>query len=81
MDVDYFRWRLVVKPMARGSADTTLLQQCTAQQLTEQLPVSASVAAPQSLLSAAKLDQELSAVLEVSILLSAILVSTAFTTQ
>ena len=67
--------------MARDSADTALLQQCTAQQLTEQLPVSVSVTAPQSLLSAAQLHQELSAVLEVSVLLSAILVLTAFTSQ
>ena len=52
--------------MARGGADAALLQQYTAEQLTEQLPVSVSVAAPHSLPSAAQLDQELSAVLEVS---------------
>ena len=68
MNCGYFRWRVVVKPMARDSADTALLQQCTAEQLPEQLPVSVSVAAPQSLPSAAQLDQELSAVLEVSLL-------------
>ena len=53
--------------MAKGRADMTLLQQCTAEQLTEQLPVSASVTAPQGLPSAAQLDQQLSAVLEVGL--------------
>ena len=56
--------------MARGNADTALLQQCTAERLTEQLPVTATVAAPHSLPSAAQLDQELSAVLEVSLLVT-----------
>ena len=59
--------------MARGTADTALLQQCTAEQLTEQLPVSVSVPAPQSLPSAAQLDQELSSVLEVSLPVTQIL--------
>lgn len=53
--------------MARGNADTLLLQQCTAEQLAQQLPVSVLVTAPQGLPSAAQLDQQLSAVLEVGL--------------
>lgn len=52
--------------MAKGNGDTVLLQQCPAEQLAKQLPASASLPAPQALSSAAQLDQEVFAVLEVS---------------
>lgn len=56
----------MVKPMVRGNADTTLLHQCSSAQLTTQLPITVSLVTPQGLSSAAQLDQELVAVLEVS---------------
>lgn len=56
----------MVKPMARDHADMTLLQQCPSEQLAQQLPLSASVAAPEALSSAAQLDQEVFTMLEVS---------------
>ena len=56
----------MIKPMARDNADVPLLQQCPCEQLAKQLPASAAVAAPEALSSAAQLDQEVVAVLEVS---------------
>lgn len=65
-DCGCFRWRIVVKPMARDNADVSLLQQCPSDQLAQQLPVTASLPAPEALSSAAQLDQEVFAMLEVS---------------
>ena len=48
-----------------GHADADIIQHFTSKQLEQQLPVAASVAAPSCLTSAAQLNQELFAVLEV----------------
>lgn len=54
--------------MCRGHPDSVMLQGDQLQQLEQQLPLVASVAAPAGLASAARLHQELCAVLEVSLL-------------
>ena len=54
--------------MCKGHTDVAILQHCTSQQLEEQLPAVASVAAPACLVSAAPLHQELFLVLEVILL-------------
>ncbi len=54
--------------MCKGYADVAILQHCTSQQLEEQLPAAASVAAPACLVSAAQLHQEMFLVLEVILL-------------
>lgn len=55
--------------MCRGHPDSVMLQSDQLQQLEQQLPLVASVAAPAGLASAARLHQELCAVLEVSLCL------------
>ncbi|KAL0042381.1 hypothetical protein WJX77_010775 [Trebouxia sp. C0004] len=59
------RWSITLKAMCKGHADVAMLQHRTSQQVEEQLPAVASVAAPACLVSAAQLHQELSLVLEV----------------
>ncbi len=54
--------------MCKGHADVAILQHRTSQQLKEQLPAVAPVAAPACLVSAAHLHQELFLVLEVILL-------------
>ncbi len=54
--------------MCKGHPDVAILQRRTSQQLEEQLPAVASVAAPACLVSAAQLHQELFLVLEVILL-------------
>ena len=56
----------MVKPMGRDNTDVPLLQRCPCDQLAKQLPASAAVAAPEAVSSAAQLDQEVVAVLEVA---------------
>jgi hypothetical protein len=63
-----FRWSVTLKAMCKGHPDVAILQRRTSQQLEEQLPAVASVAAPACLVSAAQLHQELFLVLEVILL-------------
>ena len=53
--------------MAQGQPDLSMVQDCSLEQLTQQLPMLAPVAAPAGLSSAAQLDQELFIVLEVGL--------------
>ena len=59
------RWQIIAKPLVCGQADTTIMNKCTLEQLTQQLPVTHAVSAPQALSSAAQLDQQLFLLLEV----------------
>lgn len=56
-----------MKAMAQGQPDLSIIQDCSSEQLTQQLPMLVSLAAPDGLSSAAQLDQEQFVVLEVSV--------------
>lgn len=58
-------WQLTVKAMCKEDADVSMVQHCTPEQLKQQLPATAAVAAPPCLASAAQLSQELYTVIEV----------------